>query len=82
MRIVQLLLTALAVIVAIVGGLFTAVVAAVTIILVFLSRRLFGKTRPAIAAAPRPRPAPMRRPPASDVIEVTATEVHEDRQLR
>ena len=82
MRIVQILLTALAVLVAIIGGVFTAAVAAVTVLIVFITRRLFGKPRVAIPA--RARTAPPRRPPASagDVIDVTATEVSDSRSLR
>lgn len=82
MRIVQILLTALAVLVAIIGGVFTMIVAAVTVLAVFITRRLFGKPRPAIGPHAHPRPAPVARPAASDVIDVTATEISEShRQL-
>jgi len=76
-----MLLTALAVLVAIIGGVFTMAVAAVTILVVFLTRRLFGKPRHAIPA--RVRSTPVRRPPAAtgDVIDVTATEVSDSRSL-
>lgn len=81
MRIVQILLTALAVLVAIIGGVFTAAVAAVTVLVVFITRRLFGKPR---AIPARVRTAPVRRPATSagDVIDVTATEISDSRHLR
>ncbi len=82
MRIVQILLTAVAVLVAIIGGVFTAAVAAITVIVVFVTRRLFGKPRVVIPA--RTRSTPLRRAPApgSDIIDVTATEISDSRPLR
>ena len=84
MRIVQILLTALAVLVAIIGGVFTAAVAAATVLVVFVTRRLFGKPRVAIPAPARARSAPIRRSPASggDIIDVTATEISDSQHLR
>lgn len=76
-RILKLLFTALAVLAAVIGGLFAAAVVAVTALTVFLTRRFLGKPRAALPRTPAPR-APQRpaRDP-SDAIEITATEVRE-----
>ena len=77
MRIVQFLLTALAVLVAIIGGVFTMMVAAVTVLVVFVSRRLLGQRRSALSLAGR-RSVTSRRA-AADAIDISAREISDSR---
>lgn len=71
MRIVKILLTFAAVVAAILGGVFAALIAAVTILAMVVNRRLFGR-RPALVRSPARR---SRAPASPEAIEVVATEI-------
>ncbi len=82
MRALKVVLTALFAVLALLAGLvLTALVAAGSIVLLGLRRLLGGSpSTPAHAAAPRPSVSSAAGP--SDIIEVTATEVHPEPPAR
>jgi uncharacterized membrane protein YedE/YeeE len=87
MALMKVLSTAILAALAVLVGLFMAMVVAVGSIFVFLARRIFGGTtrrpstapEPAMETAPR---APRSMSESADVIEVTATEVPADPSVR
>lgn len=73
MRIWKPVLIALLATIAVIGGFFVTLIVAVTTVVYFVSRRLFGRPRPPLSNPPRPPSRPSRASP--DAIEITATEV-------
>ncbi|HYP16081.1 MAG TPA: hypothetical protein VEQ65_02630 [Opitutus sp.] len=77
MRILKTLLLALLGIVAVIGGIFVTAVAAVTTVVVIVGRRLLSRRSRPLAPPELTRHGSAPRP--AEAIEITATEIPENR---